>query len=102
MCLGEYEFNTGSGYAHNTYHGPTKHSSRPALSLEPKPLRFTDSPQHYALPPTVALTASPSALPHQQSSSLPPSAHPPRRKSSSASNDGEVSFANLKFLINLC
>ncbi|XP_011504938.1 PREDICTED: uncharacterized protein LOC105367820 isoform X3 [Ceratosolen solmsi marchali] len=56
----EYEFSSGSGYTHNTYHGPTRHY-RPFLSsmgvipsilpvsglVNDKPLRFTDSPQHY-------------------------------------------------------
>ncbi|KAK7047963.1 hypothetical protein SK128_023200, partial [Halocaridina rubra] len=67
------EFSSPSGYAHNTYHGPTRHS-RPALVLEPKPIRFTDSPQHFAT----------------GQAALPPSQQPPRRKSSSASNDSEV------------
>ncbi|KAK8392738.1 hypothetical protein O3P69_014877 [Scylla paramamosain] len=46
LGLTEYEFSSPSGYAHNTYHGPSRHA-RPALVLEPKPLRFTDSPQHF-------------------------------------------------------
>ncbi|KAK4313274.1 hypothetical protein Pmani_015358 [Petrolisthes manimaculis] len=70
--LGEYQFSTTSGYPHNTYHGPARHA-RPALALEPKPLRFTDSPQHF-----------PQALPQPTTTQ-----HPPRRKSSSASNDSE-------------
>ncbi|XP_049944241.1 mitogen-activated protein kinase kinase kinase 10-like [Schistocerca serialis cubense] len=61
----DYEFSTASGYSHNTYHGPTRHS-RPALE-DARPLRFTDSPQHLA------------AQPQQLS---------PRRKSSSTSNEG--------------
>ncbi|PSN40605.1 hypothetical protein C0J52_09225 [Blattella germanica] len=65
----DYEFSSASGYPHNTYHGPARHL-RPllnSLGQDPesgtKPLRFTDSPQHYA-------SAS------------------PRRKSSSTSNEG--------------
>ncbi|XP_069687261.1 mitogen-activated protein kinase kinase kinase 10-like isoform X2 [Periplaneta americana] len=77
MYLGtDYEFSTTSGYPHNTYHGPAKHL-RPllnSLGQDPeggtKPLRFTDSPQHYA-------TA--------QGGTPTPS---PRRKSSSTSNEG--------------
>ncbi|XP_066985180.1 mitogen-activated protein kinase kinase kinase 10-like isoform X2 [Macrobrachium rosenbergii] len=72
LGMSEYEFSSPSGYAHNTYHGPSRHS-RPALVLEPKPIRFTDSPQHFAGQPA-----------------LPPSQQPTRRKSSSASNDSEV------------
>lgn len=76
----DYEYSTSSGYSHNTYHGPTRHY-RPMLtgsqlmilqSEEPKPLRFTDSPQHHA-----NLTPNPS----------------PRRKSSSTSNDGSELYA---------
>ncbi|XP_069956486.1 mitogen-activated protein kinase kinase kinase 10-like isoform X2 [Cherax quadricarinatus] len=71
LGVSEYEFSTPSGYAHNTYHGPSRHS-RPALVLEPKPIRFTDSPQHFAGPTALSQTQT------------------PRRKSSSASNDSEV------------
>ncbi|XP_067011657.1 mitogen-activated protein kinase kinase kinase 11 [Anabrus simplex] len=66
----DYEFSSTSGYPHNTYHGPARHY-RPLLNSlgdgldGAKPLRFTDSPQHYAVP-------TPS----------------PRRKSSSTSNEG--------------
>lgn len=76
----DYEYSTSSGYNHNTYHGPTRHY-RPMLTgsqlmivqpEEPKPLRFTDSPQHHA-----NLTPNPS----------------PRRKSSSTSNDGSELYA---------
>ncbi|XP_069956490.1 mitogen-activated protein kinase kinase kinase 9-like isoform X6 [Cherax quadricarinatus] len=70
LGVSEYEFSTPSGYAHNTYHGPSRHS-RPALVLEPKPIRFTDSPQHFAGPTALSQTQT------------------PRRKSSSASNDSE-------------
>lgn len=65
-----------AGYAHNTYHGPTRHL-RPALGslANDKPLRFTDSPQHYA--PNQAIVLG---------SNVPTPS--PRRKSSSTSNDG--------------
>ncbi|XP_020707621.1 mitogen-activated protein kinase kinase kinase 11-like isoform X1 [Athalia rosae] len=82
----DYEFSSTSGYPHNTYHGPARHY-RPFLSnmggippglpsnvMPDKPLRFTDSPQHYA---TSANTNAPT-----------PS---PRRKSSSTSNDDTYS-----------
>ncbi|XP_050720436.1 mitogen-activated protein kinase kinase kinase 11-like isoform X4 [Eriocheir sinensis] len=72
LGMSEYEFSSPSGYAHNTYHGPSRHA-RPALVLEPKPIRFTDSPQHFVSGPAA----------------LPPTQPPPRRKSSSASNDSE-------------
>jgi len=72
----DYEFSSASGYPHNTYHGPARHL-RPLLNSlgqdsegGTKPLRFTDSPQHYA-------TA--------QGGTPTPS---PRRKSSSTSNEG--------------
>ncbi|KAF4523509.1 hypothetical protein B566_EDAN004580 [Ephemera danica] len=76
---GTYEFSTVSGYPHNTYHGPARHLRTP-LSLETRPLRFTDSPQHYAL-------TGPPALPPASSLAGTP-APSPRRKSSSTSNDG--------------
>ncbi|XP_072153735.1 mitogen-activated protein kinase kinase kinase 11 isoform X2 [Bemisia tabaci] len=65
------EFSSSSGY--NTYHGPTKHYRTPLLhSIEAaKPLRFTDSPQHY-----------PSLKPNPV----------PRRKSSCTSIEGEVHY----------
>ncbi|XP_075233951.1 mitogen-activated protein kinase kinase kinase 11-like isoform X1 [Lycorma delicatula] len=74
----DYEFSSTSGYPHNTYHGPPKHY-RPMLNnlgmndTEAKPLRFTDSPQHYGLK---VLTPAPS----------------PRRKSSTASIEANESF----------
>ncbi|XP_037293251.1 mitogen-activated protein kinase kinase kinase 11 isoform X2 [Manduca sexta] len=51
----------GFGYAHNTYHGPTRHLRAPLNAItgspisslqteEQKPIRFTDSPTHYAHP----------------------------------------------------
>ncbi|XP_060815864.1 uncharacterized protein LOC132907114 isoform X4 [Bombus pascuorum] len=78
----DYEFSSSSGYPHNTYHGPARHY-RPFLSnmgaiapglppsvMPDKPLRFTDSPQHYA-----SNTSSNAPTPS------------PRRKSSSTSNE---------------
>ncbi|KAJ2951707.1 hypothetical protein O0L34_g13869 [Tuta absoluta] len=49
----------GIGYAHNTYHGPVRHLRAPLnavtgspisslQAIEQKPMRFTDSPTHYA------------------------------------------------------
>ncbi|RVE48192.1 hypothetical protein evm_007146 [Chilo suppressalis] len=51
----------GYGFAHNTYHGPTRHLRAPLNAItgspisslqaeEQKPMRFTDSPTHYAHP----------------------------------------------------
>ncbi|CAH0726793.1 unnamed protein product, partial [Brenthis ino] len=51
----------GYGFAHNTYHGPTRHLRAPLNAItgspisslqtdEQKPIRFTDSPTHYAHP----------------------------------------------------
>jgi hypothetical protein len=77
---GTYEFSTASGYHHNTYHGPARHLRTP-LSLDARPLRFTDSPQHYAL-------TGPPALPPTGASLSGTPAPSPRRKSSSTSNDG--------------
>ncbi|XP_076671235.1 mitogen-activated protein kinase kinase kinase 11 isoform X1 [Andrena cerasifolii] len=78
----DYEFSSTSGYPHNTYHGPARHY-RPFLSnmggiapglppsvMPDKPLRFTDSPQHYA-----SSTGSNAPTPS------------PRRKNSSTSNE---------------
>ncbi|XP_043283925.1 mitogen-activated protein kinase kinase kinase 10-like isoform X3 [Venturia canescens] len=78
----EYEFSSSSGYPHNTYHGPARHY-RPFLStmggiapglpsnvINDKPLRFTDSPQHYG---------------SNTGSNVPTPS--PRRKSSSTSNE---------------
>nr|XP_050854659.1 mitogen-activated protein kinase kinase kinase 11-like isoform X1 [Vespula vulgaris] len=78
----DYEFSSSSGYPHNTYHGPARHY-RPFLSnmggiapglppsvIPDKPLRFTDSPQHY-----VSSSGSNAPTPS------------PRRKSSSTSNE---------------
>ncbi|XP_044726843.1 mitogen-activated protein kinase kinase kinase 11-like [Chrysoperla carnea] len=72
---------TGTSYSHNTYHGSTKHQRPPLSALGAnapsplqlitiqKPLRFTDSPQHYINSTT------------------------PRRKSSSTSNDGSDTYS---------
>ncbi|KAG8233447.1 hypothetical protein J437_LFUL010558 [Ladona fulva] len=88
----DYEFSSASGYAHNTYHGPTRHHRHPLFGLvgaEPKPLRFTDSPQHYA-------AVGREGVPPPSSSNTMVVASPapsPRRKSSSTSNDGsEVTY----------
>ncbi|XP_014219665.1 uncharacterized protein LOC106647676 [Copidosoma floridanum] len=92
----EYEFSSTSGYAHNTYHGPAKHC-RPFLSsmsgipgvhpasnlLVEKPLRFTDSPQHYP-----SSTAGGSAT---GSNAPTPS---PRRKNSTASMSEQNSYSS--------
>lgn len=89
----EYEFSSSSGYAHNTYHGPSRHY-RPLLnsltgsplvglqhgSEETRPLRFTDSPQHH---PNLGVVGS--VCPSNLITGPTPS---PRRKSSSTSNDG--------------
>ncbi|XP_015587931.1 mitogen-activated protein kinase kinase kinase 11 isoform X2 [Cephus cinctus] len=82
----DYEFSSTSGYPHNTYHGPARHY-RPFLSnmggiapglpptvMPDKPLRFTDSPQHY-----VSGASSNAPTPS------------PRRKSSSTSNEDAYS-----------
>ncbi|XP_071440662.1 mitogen-activated protein kinase kinase kinase 9-like isoform X3 [Hetaerina americana] len=91
----DYEFSSASGYAHNTYHGPTRHHRHPLFGLvgtEPKPLRFTDSPQHYA---TAVGREGGGGLPPSSSSAMVVAspAPSPRRKSSSTSNDGsEVTY----------
>lgn len=81
----------GTSYSHNTYHGSTKHQRPPLpaalgsssnvpspmhLMTLQKPLRFTDSPQHYI---------------NAGSSNIPATA--PRRKSSSTSNDGSDNYS---------
>ncbi|XP_011153260.1 mitogen-activated protein kinase kinase kinase 11 isoform X4 [Harpegnathos saltator] len=81
----DYEFSSSSGYPHNTYHGRAHHY-RPFLSnmggiapglpaMPDKPLRFTDSPQHYTSSTTGSNAPTPS----------------PRRKSSSTSNEDAYS-----------
>ncbi|KAH0548412.1 mitogen-activated protein kinase kinase kinase 11-like isoform X1 [Cotesia glomerata] len=86
----DYEFSSPSGYPHNTYHGPARHY-RPFLSnmggiapglplnIIDKPLRFTDSPQHYA---------------GNTGSNVPTPS--PRRKSSSTSNEEAYSADNAR------
>ncbi|XP_057328795.1 uncharacterized protein LOC130669759 isoform X3 [Microplitis mediator] len=86
----DYEFSSPSGYPHNTYHGPARHY-RPFLSnmggiapglplnIIDKPLRFTDSPQHYAV---------------NSGSNVPTPS--PRRKSSSTSNEEAYPSENLR------
>ncbi|XP_072762659.1 uncharacterized protein [Anoplolepis gracilipes] len=83
----DYEFSSSSGYPHNTYHGRAHHY-RPFLSnmggITPglpssampadKPLRFTDSPQHY----TSSITGSNAPTPS------------PRRKSSSSTSNEDA------------
>ncbi|XP_011310598.1 mitogen-activated protein kinase kinase kinase 10 isoform X2 [Fopius arisanus] len=81
----DYDFSSTSGYPHNTYHGPARHyrpflntmgGIAPGLSLNvEKPLRFTDSPQHYTCNSTTS-----SKVPTPR----------PRRKNSSASVNEEV------------
>ncbi|XP_062714401.1 mitogen-activated protein kinase kinase kinase 11-like isoform X2 [Aedes albopictus] len=91
------EVNNERMYAHNTYHGPVKHSRTPLSSLSPRqddrPLRFTDSPQHY-IPSTMSTTSGLGSnyTPSGPSSSLSggvggtqPPTPSPRRKSSAAS-----------------
>ncbi|KAL6431370.1 hypothetical protein ACFW04_007183 [Cataglyphis niger] len=83
----DYEFSSNSGYLHNTYHGRAHHY-RPFLSnmggIAPglpssampadKPLRFTDSPQHY----TSSISGSNAPTPS------------PRRKSSSSTSNEDT------------
>ncbi|KAL4715596.1 hypothetical protein ACJJTC_006175 [Scirpophaga incertulas] len=93
----------GYGFAHNTYHGPTRHlraplnaiTSSPISSLqteEQKPIRFTDSPTHYAHPSSSSgygHSAQPlsgtSGLGTNYTSTQPPTPSP-RRTSSSTSD----------------
>ncbi|XP_029157501.1 mitogen-activated protein kinase kinase kinase 11-like isoform X4 [Nylanderia fulva] len=83
----DYEFSSSSGYAHNTYHGRAHHyrpflsnmggiaPGLPATGMPPdKPLRFTDSPQHY----TSSITGSNAPTPS------------PRRKSSSSTSNEDA------------
>ncbi|XP_058455589.1 mitogen-activated protein kinase kinase kinase 11 isoform X2 [Malaya genurostris] len=90
------EVNNDQVYVHNTYHGPVKQSRTPLSSLSPRqddrPLRYTDSPQHY-LPSTMSTTSGLGSnyTPSGPSSSLSggagtqPPTPSPRRKSSTAS-----------------
>ncbi|XP_048483262.1 mitogen-activated protein kinase kinase kinase 11 isoform X2 [Plutella xylostella] len=58
---GESSVYSGYGFGHNTYHGPARHARAPLHAItgspissvqaaEQKPIRFTDSPTHYAVP----------------------------------------------------
>ncbi|KAL0127024.1 hypothetical protein PUN28_005394 [Cardiocondyla obscurior] len=83
----DYEFSSSSGYPHNTYHGRAHHyrpflsnmggiaPGLPSAAMPDKPLRFTDSPQHYTSSTTGSNAPTPS----------------PRRKSSSTSNEDAYS-----------
>ncbi|XP_055550615.1 mitogen-activated protein kinase kinase kinase 11-like isoform X1 [Wyeomyia smithii] len=83
-------------HAHNTYHGPVKQNRTQLSSISPRqddrPLRFTDSPQHY-LPSTMSTTSGLGSnyTPSGPSSSLSggagtqPPTPSPRRKSSTTS-----------------
>ncbi|XP_022826677.1 mitogen-activated protein kinase kinase kinase 11-like isoform X1 [Spodoptera litura] len=93
----------GFGYAHNTYHGPTRHLRAPLNAItgspisglqsdEQKPIRFTDSPTHYAHPSSSSgygHSAQPlsgtSGLGTNYTSTQPPTPSP-RRTSSSTSD----------------
>ncbi|XP_018309687.1 mitogen-activated protein kinase kinase kinase 11 isoform X1 [Mycetomoellerius zeteki] len=67
----DYEFSSSSGYPHNTYHGRAHHyrpflsnmggiaPGLPSAAMPDKPLRFTDSPQHYSTTGSNAPTPSP-------------------------------------------
>lgn len=107
----------GFGYAHNTYHGTTRHLraplnaitgspvSTPITSLqteEQKPIRFTDSPTHYAHPSSssgYAHSAQPlsgtSGLGTNYTSTQPPTPSP-RRTSSSTSDHLTDLFHNYR------
>ncbi|XP_053608562.1 mitogen-activated protein kinase kinase kinase 11 isoform X3 [Plodia interpunctella] len=93
----------GYGFAHNTYHGPTRHLRAPLNAItgspisslqteEQKPIRFTDSPTHYAHPSSSSgygHSAQPlsgtSGLGTNYTSTQPPTPSP-RRTSSSTSD----------------
>ncbi|XP_059045602.1 mitogen-activated protein kinase kinase kinase 11-like isoform X1 [Achroia grisella] len=93
----------GYGFAHNTYHGPTRHlraplnaiTGSPITSLqteEQKPIRFTDSPTHYAHPSSSSgygHSAQPlsgtSGLGTNYTSTQPPTPSP--RRTSSTTSD---------------
>ncbi|CAH1637077.1 unnamed protein product [Spodoptera littoralis] len=93
----------GVWYAHNTYHGPTRHLRAPLNAItgspisglqsdEQKPIRFTDSPTHYAHPSSSSgygHSAQPlsgtSGLGTNYTSTQPPTPSP-RRTSSSTSD----------------
>ncbi|CAH2041735.1 unnamed protein product, partial [Iphiclides podalirius] len=74
----------GYGFAHNTYHGPARHLRAPLNAItgsplsmaaeEARPLRFTDSPGHYAPSATSGLGSGCSASPSATSRRTPPAA----------------------------
>ncbi|XP_018054919.1 PREDICTED: mitogen-activated protein kinase kinase kinase 11-like isoform X1 [Atta colombica] len=82
----DYEFSSSSGYPHNTYHGRAHHyrpflsnmggiaPGLPSTAVPDKPLRFTDSPQHYTSSTTASNAPTPS----------------PRRKSSSSTSNEDA------------
>ncbi|XP_011869843.1 PREDICTED: mitogen-activated protein kinase kinase kinase 11-like [Vollenhovia emeryi] len=82
----DYEFSSSSGYPHNTYHGRAHHCrpflsnmggiapGLPTVAMPDKPLRFTDSPQHYTSSTTGSNAPTPS----------------PRRKSSSSTSNEDA------------
>ncbi|XP_018378278.1 PREDICTED: mitogen-activated protein kinase kinase kinase 11-like isoform X1 [Trachymyrmex cornetzi] len=82
----DYEFSSSSGYPHNTYHGRAHHyrpflsnmggiaPGLPSTAMPDKPLRFTDSPQHYTSSTTGSNAPTPS----------------PRRKSSSSTSNEDA------------
>ncbi|XP_011638653.1 mitogen-activated protein kinase kinase kinase 9-like isoform X3 [Pogonomyrmex barbatus] len=82
----DYEFSSSSGYPHNTYHGRAHHyrpflssmggiaPGLPSAAISDKPLRFTDSPQHYTSSTTGSNAPTPS----------------PRRKSSSSTSNEDA------------
>ncbi|XP_052748844.1 mitogen-activated protein kinase kinase kinase 11 isoform X4 [Galleria mellonella] len=93
----------GYGFAHNTYHGPTRHLRAPLNAItgspisslqteEQKPIRFTDSPTHYAHPSSSSgygHSAQPlsgtSGLGTNYTSTQPPTPSP--RRTSSTTSD---------------
>ncbi|XP_055692326.1 mitogen-activated protein kinase kinase kinase 11-like isoform X1 [Lutzomyia longipalpis] len=96
QCPVESEFvSPDRGYAHNTYHGHTRHL-RPNLSNlgmpDEKPMRFTDTSQHYlgsTMSTTSGLgsnyTTNTSGLSSSISGSTQPPTPSPRRKCSTSS-----------------
>ena len=75
-------------YPHNTYHGPSPHYRTPLNPADFKPLRFTDSPQHY-----FGLKTSPGHLepsPQPVPSLAKNSSTSGLRRSSNGSSDEEV------------
>jgi hypothetical protein len=79
-------------YPHNTYHGPSPHYRTPLNPAEFKPLRFTDSPQHYGYGGMKTSPNEPTAAPPISSLARNNSASALRRSSNGASSDEEVGF----------